>query len=147
MIYQHEAQGADKTITDAIDTHVQDQKHKDDDQDGRAAGVLAPRANGTGGREGPATFKAQAQNVVLTWAFTSERVTGIEPAPSAWESVPSGPFYGLTCGTGCPRVTTRHRANGPANPGPAWAVHRALPFPVLLDSCNPAAETFEQRGA
>jgi hypothetical protein len=58
MIYQHEAQGADKTITDAIDTHVQYQKHKDDDQDGRAAGVLAPRANGTGGREGPATFKA-----------------------------------------------------------------------------------------
>jgi integrase len=31
MIYQHEAQGADKTITDAIDTHVQDQQHKDDD--------------------------------------------------------------------------------------------------------------------
>jgi hypothetical protein len=42
MTYQHEAQGADKTITDAIDTQVQDQKHKDDDQDGGAAGVLAP---------------------------------------------------------------------------------------------------------
>jgi hypothetical protein len=33
--------GADKTITDATDTHVQDQKHKDDDEDGAAAGVLA----------------------------------------------------------------------------------------------------------
>jgi hypothetical protein len=26
----------------------------------------------------------------LTWAFALERVTGIEPALSAWESVPSG---------------------------------------------------------
>jgi integrase len=40
MIYQHEAQGADKTITDAIDTHVQGQKHKND-EDG-SAGTLAP---------------------------------------------------------------------------------------------------------
>jgi hypothetical protein len=29
--------------------------------------------------------------VVLTWAFVVERVTGIEPALSAWEAVPSGP--------------------------------------------------------
>jgi len=41
MIYQHEAQGADKTITHAIDTHVQGQKHTDDDEDG-SAGALAP---------------------------------------------------------------------------------------------------------
>ena len=26
-----------------------------------------------------------------TWTFTVERVTGIEPALSAWDSVPSGP--------------------------------------------------------
>ena len=26
-----------------------------------------------------------------TWAYALERVTGIEPALSAWESVPSGP--------------------------------------------------------
>jgi hypothetical protein len=38
MIYQHEAQDADKTITDAIDTHVQGQQPKD----GNEAGVLAP---------------------------------------------------------------------------------------------------------
>jgi len=42
MIYQHEAQGADKTITDAIDTHVLDQKRKDDDEECGEAGVLAP---------------------------------------------------------------------------------------------------------
>jgi integrase len=34
MIYQHEARGADKAITDAIDTHVEDEKRKDADEDG-----------------------------------------------------------------------------------------------------------------
>ena len=32
MIYQHEARGADRSITNAIDTHVEDEKRKDDDQ-------------------------------------------------------------------------------------------------------------------
>lgn len=34
MIYQHEARGADKAITDAIDTHVEDEKRRDDGQGG-----------------------------------------------------------------------------------------------------------------
>ena len=42
MIYQHEARGADKTITDAIDTHVQaEQAKRGDDEDG-PTGVLVP---------------------------------------------------------------------------------------------------------
>ena len=41
MIYQHEARGADRAITDAIDTHVQAEQANDDDDDG-SAGVLAP---------------------------------------------------------------------------------------------------------
>lgn len=41
MIYQHEARGADKAITDAIDAHVDDEKRRDDGDDG-AAGVLVP---------------------------------------------------------------------------------------------------------
>jgi len=42
MIYQHEAQGADKAITNAIDTHVQaEQTRRDEDEDG-SAGVLVP---------------------------------------------------------------------------------------------------------
>ena len=42
MIYQHEARGADKTITDAIDTHVQaEQARRGDDEDG-PTGVLVP---------------------------------------------------------------------------------------------------------
>jgi hypothetical protein len=38
MICQHEARGADQAITDAIDAHVEDEKHRDDG----AAGVLVP---------------------------------------------------------------------------------------------------------
>lgn len=30
MIYQHEAQGADRAVTDAIDTHIQAERHDDD---------------------------------------------------------------------------------------------------------------------
>jgi integrase len=42
MIYQHEAQGADKAITNAIDTRVQaEQTRRDEDEDG-SAGVLVP---------------------------------------------------------------------------------------------------------
>jgi len=42
MICQHEAQGADKAITDAIDTHVQgEQAKRHDDEDG-SSGVLIP---------------------------------------------------------------------------------------------------------
>jgi len=39
MIYQHEARGADQTITSAIDTHVQAAHDNDDDS---SAGALAP---------------------------------------------------------------------------------------------------------
>jgi integrase len=42
MIYQHEARGADKAITDAIDTHVQaEQADRGDDEDG-PTGALVP---------------------------------------------------------------------------------------------------------
>jgi integrase len=42
MIYQHQAQGADTTITTAIDTHVQaEQTKRGDDEDG-PTGVLVP---------------------------------------------------------------------------------------------------------
>jgi hypothetical protein len=62
-------------------------------------------------RKVPETIKAQVQDVVLTWAFASERVTGIEPALSAWESVRFQLVCGLTCGSGCPRVTVRDRSS------------------------------------
>ena len=42
MIYQHEARGADKAITNAIDMHVQAEQGNDDEDDDGSAGVLAP---------------------------------------------------------------------------------------------------------
>jgi hypothetical protein len=36
------ARPADKTVTDAIDTHVQDEQHKDGEDDDGSAGVLVP---------------------------------------------------------------------------------------------------------
>jgi integrase len=41
MIYQHEARGADKAITDAIDAHVDDERGQDDEGDG-PAGARVP---------------------------------------------------------------------------------------------------------
>jgi integrase len=41
MIYQHEARGADQSITRAIDSHVQAEQANDEDDDGQA-GVLTP---------------------------------------------------------------------------------------------------------
>jgi len=41
----------------------------------------------------------------LTWKEAVERVTRIELALSAWESVLSRRFCGLTCAAGCPPVT------------------------------------------
>jgi hypothetical protein len=41
LIYQHEARGADKRITDAIDFHVQTERGEGHDDDG-AAGPLVP---------------------------------------------------------------------------------------------------------
>jgi integrase len=42
MIYQHEARGADKAITDAIDKHVDDEHRQDDNGDDGLAGALVP---------------------------------------------------------------------------------------------------------
>ena len=41
MIYQHVARGADQAITRAIDTHVEDEKRSNDDEDG-VARLLVP---------------------------------------------------------------------------------------------------------
>ena len=42
MIYQHEARGADASITGGIDAHVQAERGHEDDGDDGAAGVLVP---------------------------------------------------------------------------------------------------------
>jgi hypothetical protein len=72
-------------------------------------GPSHPRANGTlmargrlRGFHGPG---AKDRREPLTWAFTLERVTGIEPALSAWESDRSGPLTALTWEPDTPPVT------------------------------------------
>ena len=42
MIYQHEARGADRLITNAIDAHVQGEQGKDDGDEDGSAGILVP---------------------------------------------------------------------------------------------------------
>jgi hypothetical protein len=74
-------------------------------------------------------------------------------ALSAWESVPSGPLFRLTCRAGCPRATVTDRsspgvngplmaANGPANRGqPAlMAVPCSSPSPCPSSSIRSCAQ-------
>jgi chemotaxis response regulator CheB len=42
LIYQHEARGADKAMTDSIDAHVQAEQARQDDDDDGQAGTLVP---------------------------------------------------------------------------------------------------------
>ncbi len=67
LIYQHEARGADKRITGAIDAHVQAERGQDDDEDGGRPVSWCPRANCTliarRPGQGPETIKAQASGL------------------------------------------------------------------------------------
>jgi integrase len=42
MIYQHEARGADRLITNAIDAHVQGEQGKDNGDEDGSAGIPVP---------------------------------------------------------------------------------------------------------
>ena len=56
---------------------------------------------------------ARGQPEPLTWTFTLERVTGIEPALSAWESDRSRPLTALIWASDAPLVTV----TDPMRPG------------------------------
>jgi hypothetical protein len=84
--------------------------------------------------------------MVLTCRFSVERVTGIEPALSAWESVPSGPVTWPDLRIGLSAID-RERPLVTGVNGPLMArriaVRPALmavpcSSPVLLDSCHPS---------
>jgi hypothetical protein len=49
-----------------------------------------------------------SENMALAARSRLERMTGIEPALSAWESAPFAVVCCLTCGAAGPRVTVRH---------------------------------------
>jgi hypothetical protein len=84
------ARGADKAITDASDQHVQT-KHNSGDEDDGAADGLAPRANGPASCSRRRASETQVREGTSELAIRGEadddmeRVTGIEPALSAWE--------------------------------------------------------------
>jgi hypothetical protein len=82
-----------------------------DDADAARLGRSSPLANCTLiARKAVTTVKQQGpseETVVLTWAFTLERVTGIEPHYQLGNLCRPGLSHGLTCGTGHPRVTVR----------------------------------------
>ena len=96
--------------------------------------------------DGPRLVRADIPKSRLTWVFGLERVTGIEPALSAWEAVPSGPvtWPDLRGGVSAsdrerPLVTgvngtlmARRIVVRPAPMAASWS------FPVLLDSCHPS---------
>src|SRR5215467_364525 len=72
-----------------------------------AGSLMAPKISKRLERSRP-----RAETSPLTWAFTRERVTGIEPALSAWESVSLPQFRAAELGIrvpasdhGCPSIT------------------------------------------
>src|SRR6185437_8845459 len=97
-------------------------------------------------RDAPSSARSSFGDKPLTCIFTVERVTGIEPALSAWEAVPSGPVTWPDLGRGVsasdrerPLVTgvngplmARRTAVRPALKAASWS------SPVLLDSCCPS---------
>jgi hypothetical protein len=126
MIYQHEARGAHKAITDAIDKHVDDEQRQEDDGDDGPPGCPGP-PNGTlmARRPERATKRqtASVRNQVPTWAFTLERMTGIEPALSAWESTDSVRIIQIEQHF-TPTLWSRDRPLITAPNGPLMARHR-----------------------
>jgi hypothetical protein len=70
MIYQHEALGADKTITNAIDTHVQaEQTRQDDDEDGSAGCASPRRLMARTVRDAPGPARSDLEDKPLTCIF------------------------------------------------------------------------------
>ena len=104
LIYQRQARGADKRITDAIDFRVQAERGQAT-MTAAPLGRRCPPVNGTlMARKTDYDSRAvrPGRNTApLTWVFAMERVTGIEPALSAWEVcdvVRLPPADSLTCG-------------------------------------------------
>jgi hypothetical protein len=113
MIYQHEVRGADRAITDAINTHVQ--AERDNTRAAAARLACSPRsANGPlMARKIIRVLRAnsrQTQSNRLTCINGVERVTRIELELSAWESERNRPSWRLTCQLVCPVMAALRRS-------------------------------------
>ncbi|MFF5262218.1 hypothetical protein ACFY4C_25050 [Actinomadura viridis] len=86
--YQHRSNNADRAIVDGFDALMAAERERDEDDGGAAGGrarsrnrpLIARRARKPRNDQGPVLGIMS-----LAWAFGVERVTGIEPALSAWE--------------------------------------------------------------
>jgi len=111
IIYQHQARGADAVITNAIDAHADSELRRDGTDDGHAD-AIAPvgkwHVNGTLATEGLLCGADGLHRMPLTCGYILERVTRIELALSAWESVPFGLSQGVTCWEDTPQGTARY---------------------------------------
>jgi len=74
MIYQHDTVEVSDAIADALTERMREHREK------------RWHANGTTGRFSNFTTNGQARHQVSDLAFGVERVTGIEPAPPAWNA-------------------------------------------------------------
>jgi Phage integrase family len=119
MIYQHEARGADRAITGAIDAHVRAQRAHGGDDDGLVP-VLGPQANGTlmarGLSSGPGRTLHGSQIIAVTWGLIVERATGIEPAWPAWKAAT---LPAWTCESPGPLMRVSHRSD---RESPCWTL-------------------------
>jgi len=82
LIHQHQAQGADKAITNAIDTHVQARRRLGRFGRRPGPGWLTARTV----LDDPRLARSGLAEGCPTCGYAVVRVTGIEPALSAWES-------------------------------------------------------------
>jgi integrase len=104
IIYQHEARGADLAITSAIDAHIETAKASRGQPGDSTPQVQLKSGNGPWRSTRRQQAREPCPACPLTWAFTSERVTRIELALSAWEVHRSAPLCCVTCGAACPPV-------------------------------------------
>jgi hypothetical protein len=80
LIYQHQARGADKIITDSIDAQVEAERRRPDDDDGEA-GAWCRSANGPGPGQLHSGANGSSSNRARCLRKThSERATVIEIA-------------------------------------------------------------------
>jgi hypothetical protein len=91
LIYQHVARGADQAIAEALDAHVEAQQANDGPGGTMALrACLCQQANCTliarTGLWVAVDRKASPMLSRVSCGFSAERVTGIEPALSAWEA-------------------------------------------------------------
>ena len=116
MIYQNET-WADPAVTSTIDSDIETAKASQSYNRDGLAGCSSSQLMARRDQQDAGRSSVHARPTPLTWCFAVERVTGIEPALSAWESGRSGahdrPDLRIRCTAGDRHKPCDTRANGP----------------------------------